>query len=96
MLSCSALASLYFSFVLHGSCTQVSHALPTSKIRHVGDLGNLRPDGKGIAHISYTIDLDTYDVLGRGLIVHAAEDDGGQPTGNAGARLAQCVLGRVN
>jgi Cu-Zn family superoxide dismutase len=32
-------------------------------------------------------------ILGRGVIVHAAPDDGGQPTGNAGARAACGVIG---
>ena len=32
-------------------------------------------------------------VLGRGVIVHAKPDDGGQPTGNAGARIGQGVIG---
>ena len=61
-------------------------------IRHVGDLGNLYPDANGVARFDFTLDIDLALVRGRGLIVHAAEDDGGQPTGNAGARLAQCVL----
>lgn len=88
---------MYFISLECLSCfSQVTHGLPTQKIRHVGDLGNLKPDKNGVVHIRYTIELDTYDVLGRGVIVHAAEDDGGQPTGNSGNRLAQCVLGRVN
>jgi Cu/Zn superoxide dismutase len=32
-------------------------------------------------------------VLGRGLVVHAGPDDGGQPVGNAGARIAVGVIG---
>ena len=32
-------------------------------------------------------------VLGRAIIVHAKPDDGGQPVGNAGARIAQGVIG---
>lgn len=74
----------------------VDHALPDENgggTRHVGDLGNLFPSGDGSASFNYIVDLDTTDVVGRGVIVHAAEDDGGQPTGNAGARIAQCVLG---
>ena len=35
-------------------------------------------------------------VLGRGVIVHAKQDDGGQPTGNAGSRIAQGVIGIAN
>jgi superoxide dismutase, Cu-Zn family len=83
----------------HYNPAAVAHGLPESEggsgVRHVGDLGNLAPDADGVATFDYTVVLDTADVVGRGLIVHAAKDDGGQPTGNAGARLAQCVLGRV-
>jgi Cu/Zn superoxide dismutase len=74
----------------------VDHALPNkdgTNVRHVGDLGNLYPSHKGVAKFDFTLGLDTADVVGRGLIVHAKQDDGGQPTGNSGDRLAQCVLG---
>ncbi|GAB0489503.1 hypothetical protein MMPV_000722 [Pyropia vietnamensis] len=76
----------------------VPHALPSSgRVRHTGDLGNLEPagpDGIAIAPLGATSDLVvTSEVVGRGVIIHAKRDDGGQPTGNAGARLAQCVLG---
>src|SRR2546426_7649382 len=32
-------------------------------------------------------------IIGRGVIVHAKVDDGGQPVGNAGARIACGVIG---
>lgn len=73
----------------------VDHALPAEgggNVRHVGDLGNLFPDYAGVATFDFVLDIDLTSVEGRGLIVHAAADDGGQPTGNAGARLAQCRL----
>ncbi|OSX72596.1 hypothetical protein BU14_0419s0002 [Porphyra umbilicalis] len=73
------------------------HGLPGSAAPlHGGDLGNLPPaDGRGVAVVrsSAAPHVVPARVVGRGLIVHAARDDGGQPTGNAGARLAQCVLG---
>lgn len=71
----------------------VDHALPGNGGGHLGDLGNLMPDGHGTAHVNQDLRLETKEIVGRGLIVHAAEDDGGQPTGNAGARLGMCVLG---
>jgi Cu-Zn family superoxide dismutase len=76
------------------------HAGPDQKNRHMGDMGNLEADAFGRAH--YTR-LDEYIVLngpksiiGRGVIVHAQEDDlTSQPTGNAGARQACGVIGRT-
>jgi Cu-Zn family superoxide dismutase len=32
-------------------------------------------------------------IVGRGVIVHAKVDDGGQPVGNAGGRIACGVIG---
>eukprot|EP00002_Diphylleia_rotans_P016982 TRINITY_DN329_c0_g3_i2.p1 TRINITY_DN329_c0_g3~~TRINITY_DN329_c0_g3_i2.p1 ORF type:complete len:910 (-),score=104.60 TRINITY_DN329_c0_g3_i2:115-2844(-) len=37
---------------------------------------------------------NAHSVLGRAIVIHAAHDDGSNPVGNSGARLAQCVLGR--
>lgn len=74
----------------------VPHALPPAEERHAGDLGNLpaaNHDGVATLKGLVTSVLTTAAARGRGLIIHAATDDGGQPTGNAGARLAQCVLG---
>jgi Cu-Zn family superoxide dismutase len=39
---------------------------------------------------------DAFDIIGRGLIVHADPDDyKTQPTGNAGARLACAVINKA-
>jgi len=35
-------------------------------------------------------------IIGRGAIVHAKVDDGSQPVGNAGARIACGVIGVAN
>ena len=74
------------------------HALPSTEMRHAGDLGNLTADADGNASYSITIDNVTLDgahnpIIGRGVIIHAKVDDGGQPTGNAGARVSQGVIG---
>lgn len=74
------------------------HALPPATPRHAGDLGNLVADAQGNAHLEITVDDLTIagaknPILGRGVIVHAQPDDGGQPTGNAGARVAGGVIG---
>ena len=56
--------------------------------------GNLSADGEGKATYTLTVKNITIDeILGRGVIVHAGPDDGGQPTGNAGARIAQGTIG---
>ena len=70
---------------------------------HVGDLGNITADKSGIA--KFTIRADRVDLLGdrsvvgRGIVVHADEDDLGKggdaeslKTGNAGDRLACGII----
>lgn len=74
------------------------HALMDPNVGHAGDLGNLEADDDGNATYSATFEgLTLYDgaraIMGRGVIIHAKPDDGGQPTGNAGARIAQGVIG---
>lgn len=74
------------------------HGLPEQSARHAGDLGNLTADENGDAHYEITVDNITVagmhnPVIGRGVIIHAKTDDGGQPTGNAGARIAMGVIG---
>lgn len=77
------------------------HGLPDADTRHAGDLGNLSADGDGVATLSMTVDNitvagDRHPVLGRSVIIHAKKDDGGQPTGNAGARIGIGVIGVAN
>jgi Cu-Zn family superoxide dismutase len=66
---------------------------------HHGDIGNLVPGPDGTAKLTLKTDLwtlgdgTTSDVVGRSIIVHAAEDDfTTQPTGNAGGRIACGVV----
>ncbi len=76
------------------------HGLPPAANRHAGDLGNVQADADGKAH--YTIVVDNFSIagkdaiIGRAIVVHAKEDDGGQPTGNAGARIGFGVIGIAN
>ena len=74
-------------------------------IRHAGDFGNIIADPYGIAPLRI---IDPYvtlitgnplSVLGRAIVVHEKEDDLGKgedeeskKTGNAGKRLACCVI----
>ncbi|MEM9415201.1 MAG: superoxide dismutase family protein [Planctomycetota bacterium] len=64
---------------------------------HAGDLGNLdaNEDGRATYDVTYS-DLTlngAKSIIGRSIIVHRDEDDGSQPTGNAGPRIAQGVIG---
>nr|AYG96712.1 CuZn superoxide dismutase 2 [Flammulina velutipes] len=85
-----------------------THGAPTDSksSRHVGDLGNLQTDAEGNAKFTTKDKLMSLwgetDILGRALVIHAGTDDlgkGGVPdsltTGNAGARSACGVIGRV-
>ncbi len=74
------------------------HGLPEQDARHAGDLGNLMTDDDGNAQLDLTVDNITVagmhnPIIGRGVIIHAKTDDGGQPTGNAGARISMGVIG---
>jgi superoxide dismutase, Cu-Zn family len=74
------------------------HALPASEPRHLGDLGNITvgADGKGtIEVVAVGANLkegDPSSFLGRAIIVHEKQDDGGQPVGNAGGRIGCGVI----
>jgi Cu-Zn family superoxide dismutase len=77
------------------------HGLPDSDNRHAGDLGNVLADDQGKAHYVITVDNISISgqknpILGRAVIVHAKLDDGGQPVGNAGARIGCGVIGIAN
>jgi Cu-Zn family superoxide dismutase len=74
------------------------HGLPPDQPRHAGDLGNITADDNGVASFKKTVANISIagvknPIIGRGVIVHGKRDDGGQPTGNAGARIAQGVVG---
>jgi superoxide dismutase, Cu-Zn family len=74
------------------------HGLPATAERHAGDLGNLTADKDGKTHYEITVTNCSVaglknPILGRAVIVHAKVDDGGQPVGNAGARIACGVIG---
>ena len=75
-----------------------------SKERHVGDLGNIYANEKGIAKINIVDKLvklkGKYSVIGRSIVVHEDEDDcgsGNQPdsltTGHSGKRIGCGVIG---
>jgi Cu-Zn family superoxide dismutase len=81
----------------HYNPGQHDHALPPTEPRHAGDLGNVTADAMGKAHYEITVwNLSIKGaknpIDGRAVIVHAKADDGGQPVGNAGARLGCGVI----
>lgn len=60
---------------------------------HAGDMGNIDVDDKGngtsvVFMPGLTLTDGQYAVSGRSVIVHEKTDDFGQPTGNAGGRIA--------
>lgn len=78
-----------------------------NKDRHLGDLGNIEANQKGVANIDFEDQLlslnGKYTIVGRSIIVHQDPDDlghGGTPdslkTGSAGERIGCGVIGRLS
>ena len=72
------------------------HGLPPNPKRHAGDMGNITSNTEGKATMDATFDNFSLSgdspVLGRAVIVHANKDQGTQPSGDAGARIACGVI----
>ncbi len=92
------------SMCAHFNPYNKQHGGPGSKNRHVGDLGNLKSDKNGnvkIRMIDNIIKLKgKANIIGRGLIIHADEDDLGNGlneaskiNGNSGKRIACAIIG---
>ena len=93
------------SMCAHFNPFNKTHGGPNSKVRHVGDLGNIKTNGKGEAKYSFCDSViklrgTKSNIIGRGLIIHEDEDDCGMggnaeslKTGNAGKRIACAVIG---
>ncbi|XP_066927482.1 superoxide dismutase [Cu-Zn]-like [Clytia hemisphaerica] len=81
-----------------------NHGGPRSPVRHAGDLGNIISNSKEVAWVNIfdrqvSLRPNRFSVFGRGIVVHAVGDDlgmGGDAeslvTGNAGSRLACCII----
>jgi Cu-Zn family superoxide dismutase len=74
------------------------HGKPGDAMSHPGDMGNLKADEKGHAHLELMLPGTSVSgknaILGRGVIVHEKMDDfTTQPTGNAGGRIGCGVIG---
>ncbi|APR82853.1 Superoxide dismutase [Minicystis rosea] len=82
----------------HFNPAHKSHGLPTAAERHLGDLGNIEVKADGTGSTEITIpgaslkDGDPSSYVGRAIIVHEKQDDGGQPVGNAGGRIGCGVI----
>ncbi|HLL90074.1 MAG TPA: superoxide dismutase family protein [Tepidisphaeraceae bacterium] len=75
------------------------HGAGGDKHAHAGDMGNLKADGAGKAHLELTLPNVTLgsgqpnDLLGKAVIVHGKADDlRSQPAGDAGPRIAGGVI----
>lgn len=72
------------------------HGLPPDEQRHAGDMGNITADAQGKATFEGTFGNFSLSgdapVLGRAVIVHVEQDQGTQPTGDAGSRAACGVI----
>lgn len=72
------------------------HGLPPDEKRHAGDMGNITSDAEG--NVKFEGKFDNFSlsgeapVVGRAVIVHINKDQGTQPTGDAGARVACGVI----
>jgi len=84
----------------HFNPAGVSHGAITSDPHHGGDMPNIKADAQGVAKVDTPVSSNVniggdaaFDIVGKGLIVHADPDDyTTQPTGNAGGRLACAVI----
>ena len=93
------------SMCAHFNPYNKTHGCPGMKERHVGDLGNIATNNKGEAKYIFYDNIiklrgTKANIIGRGLIIHADEDDCGNggdadslKTGNAGKRIACAVIG---
>lgn len=82
----------------HFNPAGLRHGAPNSDNRHAGDIGNIEADKEGNAHVEYVDPVLSLSgensIIGRGVIVHAKEDDlTTQPTGAAGERVACGTIG---
>jgi len=87
----------------HYNPAGVDHGAPDAEVRHVGDLGNVAISAEGavsamMEDAMVKLSGDT-SVIGRSFVIHEGTDDLGlinstasRTTGDAGSRLACCVI----
>lgn len=82
----------------HYNPAQSAHGLPDAAEHHLGDMGNIAiaADGTGKLEVmlpNATLTPNEPNTLrGTAIILHEKADDGGQPAGNAGARIGCGVI----
>ncbi len=85
----------------HFNPTKDPHGGPKSKVRHLGDVPNIKADQDGKAAIDMSVagvtlvdkDGAPTAILGKALVVHAKPDDyKTQPSGDSGDRVACGVI----
>ncbi len=93
------------SMCAHFNPTNKTHGGREDEERHVGDLGNLEVNSYGKVNFEFTdkfIKLrgEEFNIIGRGLVIHADEDDCGRgtepdskTTGHSGERIACAIIG---
>ena len=88
----------------HYNPFKTNHGGKRCKVRHVGDLGNIKADKNGKVN---TVMYDSiiklsgkYSIIGRSVVIHEKKDDLGRGnnkesliTGNAGKRIGCGVIG---
>jgi len=80
----------------HFNPDNMQHNSRDAEKRHVGDMGNLESEGEEYTTTLSYVDNHIYleEIIGRGIIIHAGEDDlTSQPSGAAGNRVACGVIG---
>jgi len=81
----------------HWNPKDVEHGCPLSTPHHEGDLGNVTFAN---GYLNLTVEHITWltgrPLVGHTMVLHAGYDDCvTQPTGNAGSRIACCVIRRI-
>ena len=86
----------------HYNPTNASHGGAKGGHRHKGDLGNVESDQNGNCQDIIVADVETFEIVGRAIVIHADEDDLGlgdneesKKTGNAGKRIGCGIIGRI-
>lgn len=82
----------------HFDPKKTKHGLPSARVRHLGDLGNIDVDKDGNGTLEIAVqdaslkENDTSSFIGKAIVIHAAEDTGKGSTGNSGNPIACGVI----